>query len=515
MKRALCAAIAALAMSAFAADWVKIGEVRIAEPASMAASISKICEMSGNQMVGAIAAAKVSEMPGVAFFGPAREGQAIEFPVFAKGRKDVEGDDLEYAVLYPVSTSKEAFMKRHKGCVETNGLVKARGGVLEWDEEDGDDEEDDDEDAEFSYVGFSKDGKWAAASDKPEQVRMALAGAKDRPFRKGTVASVLFGKKAIRQLSKALCECACDGDEKAAMAKAREILDGIEGLSASAGVYDSGLRFNASIKPVKGTKFDTLSSMPIEGRPLDFAATNSIGATVLSGVEPGASEAYRLRAVQEVLKAFAKNGLDLSPWLVAKSESGVVVFSIDLRGMIAFFASDKGKMAAEKMGKSKSLQKDIQALQKDLQFQEIESLAPGKGAARSRIDMVGYSPPTTLADRFVVIFPDAASKKPFYASAAVLSGTMREIIRALMSVMPEEKKQGMIPMVAMIPGEGPGGMAAMSWRNGARIEYEMRVSADEVKSVCAVASAAFAAAAMNGLGGGDDGDDDDDEDDDD
>ena len=112
--------------------------------------------------------------------------------------KKEDGDDapVEFAVLYPVVQSKAEFLKAHPDAVETNGLILAKAGLF-FEEE--------------AYVGFSPDGKWAAASDKPWQVKDALAeiDEAEKPLG-GDLVRICVTEKGMVALRKALTDLTAD-----------------------------------------------------------------------------------------------------------------------------------------------------------------------------------------------------------------------------------------------------------------------------------------------------------------
>ena len=165
MKKALASVLAALSISAFAA-WDRVASLQVADVAAQGEAAAKVGQMVGNPLAAASLAAALAGMPTVTFFGPAREKATMLVPFYldmkavAKNPQDAI-DDMKVSVLYPVSISKEEFIKRHEGAVEKDGAVVVKGDLSG-----------EDKDEEKTYVVFSKDGKWAGASDDPERMKM-------------------------------------------------------------------------------------------------------------------------------------------------------------------------------------------------------------------------------------------------------------------------------------------------------------------------------------------------------
>ena len=194
MKKSLLA-ICALVSVAASAAWEQAGTIKVADASTFAKAVAKLGEITGNQMLGAMTMEFFANPPGSKFFGPMRPGAAAMLPVFvdmaALGKNgDEDGDTVAFAVLYPVVQSKVEFLKAHTDAVETNGLTLVKVGPF-FDSE--------------AYVGFSPDGKWAAASDKPWQVKDALAeiAEAEKPLG-GDLVRICVAEKGMVALRKAL-----------------------------------------------------------------------------------------------------------------------------------------------------------------------------------------------------------------------------------------------------------------------------------------------------------------------
>ena len=168
MRKLIAAVIAAASLSAFAA-WERVGSLQVADMATQGDAVAKVGSFIGNPLAAAGMAAAIADNPLIKFFGPMREKTPMSFALFLDGdalAKDPTGalDSLEFAVLYPVSISKDEFVKRHPGAAVTNGVLVVKGDLF-----------DEAESNDTTYVVFSDDGRWAGASDKMEQAKLALA----------------------------------------------------------------------------------------------------------------------------------------------------------------------------------------------------------------------------------------------------------------------------------------------------------------------------------------------------
>ena len=126
MRKLLAIVACALVISANASDTpVKIGAIQVVETSGLTAAVMKLGEISGNSMFGAMAAARIAELPSNAFFGPTRQGASVYLPVYIDLEDVAEMDDaedlddsLDFAVVYPVAVPKDEFLAMHPSAVE-------------------------------------------------------------------------------------------------------------------------------------------------------------------------------------------------------------------------------------------------------------------------------------------------------------------------------------------------------------------------------------------------------------
>ena len=400
MKKLMLAAVAAASLSAFA-GWEKVGTVQLANTAEITTAAVKVGEMTGNQMASAMAAGAIGNWSMIRFFGPMRPGQGMLFSLFLDAQK-LAGDSKEamesseYAVLYPVSIAKADFIKRHPGTVETNGVLVVKGdfdadACVECDGDDEDDDEDDDE-VDKTFVRFSPDGKWAAASDKLEQVDLALT---DIPTAEkaldGDLARLRIGPKAMKAVT-------------AAMAASKEmdpnllaVIKSVAGISAGVRVSDQGIDFRGAIKAVAGTELAKSGLKPLGKDPLAFAGTNACAAAAYAA---GVSEQYA--HVEEdwtaAVKALKDAGLDLAKFLTLKSDKGGHRFVIDLAALIKLVTEDKGEWG---MADSSKLTSALQGL-KGVGKRPFKAQGP---AYHYSIDFKGAAFSRSVQERFNATLP--------------------------------------------------------------------------------------------------------------
>ena len=317
MKKLLSAFVVAASLSAFAA-WERVGSLQVADMATQGAAVAKVGSFIGNPLSAAGMAAAIADSPLLKFFGPMRDKTPMSFAIFLDGEEiakdptDALGS-LEYAVLYPVSISKEEFVKRHEGAAVTNGVVVVKGDL--FDEADSN---------ETTYVVFSDDGRWAGASDKVEQARLALGEiAAATKSMDGDVARLRIDEKAFKAIASAV---------KSAKDVNPDLLTSLESatsLSLGLRVSDLGIDVRMAMRFAKDSENDKCGLKPLGQTPFAFAGKDAIYADAEA---EGAGSAGQLteESWAQIISVFKKNGLDVLKFVsLGKTEKGLrLVFDV-------------------------------------------------------------------------------------------------------------------------------------------------------------------------------------------
>ena len=106
--------------------------------------------------------------------------------------------------------------------------------------------------------------------------------------------------------------------------------------------------------------------------------------------------------------------------------------------------------------------------------------------------MVGYKPKFTVAQRFEATLPDAKGRRLVTAGVFSLSALVQAVLPSVMSIVPEEERAEIQPMLAFLPQESAGGCATMSWCEKGSIRFISRISADELKGIGTAAAGIMA-----------------------
>ena len=479
MKKSLIA-ICALVSFAASAAWEQAGTIKVADASTFTKAIAKLGEITGNQMLGAMTMGFFANPPGAEFFGPMRPGAAAMLPVFVdlaaldKDKKgDESGDPVEFAVLYPVVQSKAEFLKAHTDAVETNGLFLVKAGPFFEVE---------------TYVGFSPDGKWAAASDKPWQVKDALAeiAEAEKPLG-GDLVRICVAEKGMVALRKALTDLTAEAKKNKQPYDNRletfvaSVADCYLGLAVS----DMGIDLHGAFKPVAGTEVAKLGTHPLSADPFAFASTNAI----IASSSIGFKEESLLKTWKTVEKILKRHGLDLSRFFKIEGSDDLLAMTIDTPAYLKYLQGDATN-ALEKL--------DIDKLAEDLMGINAgaggTSLKIAETPQKVSLTMIGYTPKYSTSARFAATLPEAKGKSLCSATALSLSALLQAVVHPLMATLPEKERAEMAPMLAFLPKETAGGIASMGWRENEEIRMILRISADELKGISSAVTAAMAMA---------------------
>ena len=493
MKKLLSAFVVAASLSALAA-WERVGSLQVADMATQGASVAKIGSFIGNPLAAAGMAAAIADSPLLKFFGPMRDKTPMSFALFLDGdalSKDPSDafDSLEFAVLYPVSISKDEFVKRHPGTSATNNVLVVKSDLF-----------DEANSNKTTYVVFSEDGKWAGASDKVEQAKLALteipAATKSMD---GDVARLRVDEKAFNAII--------------AMAKAEEgidaetitALESYKSMSVGLRVSDLGIDARAAINFKESSESSKCGLKQLGQNPFAFAGKDAIYADV-QAEDAGSGNQLTEEGWAQAISLCKKHGLDLLKFVsMGKSEKGFkLVFDV---AALCKAAKEKDGAAFEKF--------DFEGFMKEAQGLKAAKKFTSKTPAYAFAGVVkGFVPQWPVAERFAATLPEAATKKPYAASFFSISSTLKAVAGEAVAFVPEEQRVMMKPVLDQLANETKGGCACMFWRQGDVHRIFFRVSADECRCLGSFAMAAMMFG-MEGDSCDDDEDDADDEDDDD
>ena len=510
MKKMIVAFAAIVSLAVSAATWERAGSLQLADTTGLTTAVAKLGEISGNQMLGAMAAAYLSQLPTSEFFGPMRQGGSVAFALyldmdaFAKAGTgdeealdDLDDDAVKYAVIYPMALPKDEFMKLHEGAVETNGLVRVKGLPV------GDADDDD-----FTCVAFAEEGKWAVASEDPDMVALAL---KDLPSLVKTMdgdvvrySATPKGFEALRNvvdMAAKMCEDDDDTINKEDLKTAIDLVKGLNSLRVALRVGDAGVDFLGGYSVIEGTTLSKMGATTFSAGSLSEAGGDAVSFSKTSLAKANVEQQWN--AVSGVL---AKHKIDTSSFIKWQFAPATRL-TVDLPALVSW------AKAAETNGLDEV---DFDEISDDL----ASALAgkckcePATAPESCAIAFAGFKPQFSAAGRFNATIPEAAGKQLVSASVLSLGGIVQAVLPSVLASLDAETRAMVAPMAALLPKEAKCGLASALWRESdGSFAGIMRISADEIKGIGASAGAIMAASMMNGgLGPSFDDDDDDDDD---
>ena len=459
MKKLVAAAIAAVSIQAFAA-WERIGSLQVADTMALCEAAGKLGQMVGNPMVATGAASGIAGLPTIKFFGPTRPNSSMVFVLFADSgslAKDPEKafENPGYSALYPISMTKDEFMKRHEGAYETNGVVVVKGTAGRA----------------KTYVAFSADGKWAAMSGDESLCRAALkdAAMAEKPM-DGEVVRLMLEPAFWNALA---VMAAKDKNNKNNPPYVIECIKAIKSFVTGAKVSDSGLDFTANVGICGGSMLSGIGLKTLAADPLAFAGNE--GFSVYALAEDSGSNDLTDEQWGSLLTICGKHGINVNKYLSRVRDGGKTVYTLDLDAIFKFAKED-----AETRLNSIDFEKlveDIGGLSKDCEFKV-------KGPARKlAVTSKGFKSQWTASDRFSATLPEAASKKPFYVGFYSVSSLIKELFPRALELVEGDQRDVVKNVLAPFAAEQKRGIAFTSWREGDVIRMLGRVSADEIRGL--------------------------------
>ena len=475
MKKSLIA-ICALVSFAASAAWEQAGAIKVADASAFTKAVAKLGEITGNQMLSAMTMGFFANPPGAEFFGPMRPGAAAMLPVFvdmaALDKKgDENGDPVEIAVLYPVVQSKAEFLKAHTDAVETNGFFLVKAGPFFEVE---------------TYVGFSPDGKWAAASDKLWQVKDALAAIAEaeKPL-DGDLVRICVAEKGMVALRKALADLTAEAKKNKQPYDNRleTFVAGVANLYLGLAVSDMGIDLHGAFKPVAGTEVAKMGTHPLSADPLAFASANAI----IASSSIGFKEESLLKTWKTIEKILNRHGLDISRFFKTEGSDDLLAMTIDTPAYLKYLQGDATNAFAKL---------DVEKLTEDLMGINAgvggTPLKMAETPQKVSLAMIGYTPKFSSSARFAATLPEAKGKKLCSATILSLSALLQAIVPPMMATLPEKESAEIAPLLAFLPKETAAGIASMGWRENEEVRMMLRISADELKGISSAVTAVMA-----------------------
>ncbi len=491
----LAAAAAMMLMSAAADELVKIGSAQVADQATLTKAAAQLASLSGNPMLGALAASSIAKNPVYEYFGPMRAGEPMlaivygETDALQEASDGAESDDffddldVEIAVLYPAQRTKIAFMAAHPGSYEKDGLV-----VVETLDEDDEDIGDDGEkpEPERTYTAFSEDGLWATMSKDKDAARAALAevAAATAPL-EGDFVRFRFPQSFFKIAARALGELAKkekDEQKSKNLAIAQKRFAMIESAHVGVRATETAVDLRGSAKPLPGTEAAAVGLTPLGKNPFAFAPADAIAATAAA---PGAGcPEFGLKRYVAVAVVLDKFGIK-SDYLMAAFTDTTANILLSPAKAIAFFQGP---------GKEKAAAIDPATFAEELReamYAPNDCVLSETPAMNLSVTLDGHPAPAAPDEAFIKTLPEAAALRPYYVQHIAIYALLKGLAKEFAVLAPAEAQTGIAAMLATLPPPGAAGTASAYFRNGDDLSFITRISADEIRGVGALVNAAI------------------------
>ena len=472
MKNTILYLTFAVTMSLFAAP-EKFATVKIAGLDKQIVSATQLGQLTGNAMLGTLAAMKMQDNPFIKFFGPAREGADV-FCVFyadmadVKPEDDIEDalDDNDLTIIYPVKNSKAEFLAATPDAIETNGVIYVEAAIAPFDD---------------AYVLFTEDGKWAIAAGEEKFAREAL---KEISFAEmpmsGDNIEIAILPSFIKLMPRALKECGDDDADKKVTETITEIVKMVDAITFRLKIGANGIDIGAKVITIADTPLAKCGDIPLNEKPFAKCPEGAVSATVCeqnSGCHPDRVKDQVEMAVAAINKAGIK-----TDFLKVDTTNSITSITLDIPAEIAYCKAE-GKKIAESDATGKILE----------EFGKIGTLpssmptwnASGSGSAFLFKD-IALTP--SLDERYAATLPEAASKKPFAAAVFSVYQGLKVCVETILANVPDPEGNvaGIKAMLSTLPAYGNGASASICWKEGKDINYLCRISPDEIRGISAV-----------------------------
>lgn len=455
MKRLILIASAALVFAA-EAKLEKVVDVTLADQQGLVNFAAKTGSFINEPMLAMLPAGLFVANPlATQGFGPARGDANFYAAVYADEtvasmslNEISESDKFNFAVLYPVTSSKAGFLA-------ANTHAKEENGVITWNE---------------MSVIFSADGKYAAVASDADAAREALAGAAKIPaLKKDEAVRVRLFNAGMRLTVKAL---ESDDDTKACP-ELIDIYKSVTGVEFSLCAGDYGIDLRGSVGCTQGSLLSKLGNKPLSsGTPLQFAGKDALIACAYAADAAGSDG----DAQWKKLMAFAAKWGVKTDW-VSYEKKGVSSKIVIDPVQLANYIKSEGEAKCEELEKNaEKVCEDVMALFKPT----VEVQSPEQASA---LYVKGAKVPVDAQTRFDKVLP-GFSRKPC-ASVGVFSlyGIIKSVGEVVCPLIGDDDAKEAKAFLAQLPA-ADGSAIAYAWMKKGPLthEYVVRVNPAEIRN---------------------------------
>ena len=456
MKRLILVASAALVFAA-EAKLEKVVDVTLADQQGLVNFAAKTGSFINEPMLAMLPAGLFVANPlATQGFGPARGDANFYAAVYADENvasmslnEISEGDKFNFAILYPVTSSKAGFLA-------ANTHAKEENGVIIWNE---------------MSVIFSEDGKYAAVASDADAAREALAGVAKIPALKKDEALRFRVFNAGMQLTvKAL-----ESEEDLKMCpQVMDIYKSMTGVEFSLCAGDYGIDLKGSVGCTQGSLLSKLGNKPLSsGAPLKFAGKDALIACAYAADAAGSDGDAQWKKLMDFA---AKWGVK-TDWVSYEKKgvgSKIVIDPVQL----ANYIKSEGEAKCKELEKNgEKVCEDVMALFKPT----VEIQSPEQASA---LYVKGAKVPVDAQTRFDKVLP-GFSRKPC-ASVGVFSlyGIIKSVGEVVCPLIDDKDAKEAKAFLAQLPSAENSAIAYAWMKKGPTThDYVVRVNPAEIRNL--------------------------------
>ncbi len=457
MKRVLLGAVAVLSL-ALHADKVKVADVVIANQVNLIEAANKLGSFTGNPTLGMMIAMGMGGAAEEFGLGPMRTDGDFVISVYCD---DAAVNDMtkpgtfDVALFYPVSLTKEQFLKNRPEAKEQDGVIKYK---------------------KLSIV-FASDGKYACiAPDSTAAFAKKASGEfqKAPSLGKSHVARIHATGSGMKILSKAMCVQAAR--EKKAGKEIDEVLDIIKALkemSLTFAVSDKGVDVVASYVGTSSSYWDAIGKKTVPAdTALSFAGKDAVIAFA-NAADCGVVYSYGALWA-DFMSLLSKWGFK-THWQVLERKGSTTKIVFD---PVALFNMKKDAEAAfeKAAGKRAAFCGDF------------EKILPRKIGVKSPEQFVagyikGHKIPVDAQKRFNVVMPEFAGKPCVMLGVTSFYGFVKPVGDMIVPLLNDKDVAMYKTMLATLPPVADSTIAYTWVRNGLSHDVTVRFNPSEIKGL--------------------------------
>ncbi len=263
-------------------------------------------------------------------------------------------------------------------------------------------------------------------------------------------------------------------------------LKGISSLVLAVRLNEKHLDLLATVHPTADSDLAQFGKSPLAAQPFAFAKPDVIYALSYAPKSGVANFNELYDAVLQVLKKYNVQ----TKFLEVQRDAGLFCATLDFPALTAYMKGE-GKATFEKIDPD-VLMDDLRAVV-DLKT-TVQEESPKFSAS---LALKNYTPKYNITDRLEATFSEAKTL-PVYAVAAISPYTLiKAMLPQLLAQATEADAVPLKVMIGSLPPEGRGAIVMAQWREDEALHYQLRISADEARGLCAFANLMMATMLMN------------------